>query len=136
MTPSPSLPGQQWRRVLVVFTGRADLWWLRLLKPGFRHVFLALCGPHGWLVFDPLSHQSLLHDTGLPPEADLAGYYRGLGLTVIETRIRRAPRRAAPWRPYSCVEAVKRLLGLQAPWVLTPWQLHRFLFLDMRTKQE
>jgi hypothetical protein len=31
--------------------------------------------------------------------------------------------RLAPVRPFTCVEAVKRLIGIHAPWTLTPWQL-------------
>ncbi len=125
-----------WSRVLVIFSGRTELWWLRLLKPGFRHVSLALCGPRGWLLLDPLSHQTLITDTGLPPGADLAGHYRALGLTVLETRLRAAPRRLAPVRPLTCVEMAKHVLGLHAPWVLTPWQLYRKIILDTGTKQE
>ena len=37
-------PDEAW----VVFSGAAELWWLRLLKPGFRHCFFeerARCGP-------------------------------------------------------------------------------------------
>jgi hypothetical protein len=48
-------------------------------------------------------------------------------MRVVETRIRPAPRRPAPLRPYTCVEAVKRILGLHAPWVITPWQLYGLL---------
>ena len=29
-------------RALAVFSGKADLGWLRLLRPGFRHCFVAL----------------------------------------------------------------------------------------------
>ena len=33
-----------------------------------------------------------------------------------------------PLRPYSCVESVKRILGIRAGLVLTPWQLYRHLY--------
>lgn len=115
------------RRALVVFSGRADLWWLRLLKPGFRHCFVALECEGGWLVVEPLSHRTEV--SLLPPmaAAALGQWYRGHGLSVVETECGTPPRRIAPVRPYSCVESVKRLLGIQAGNVLTPWQLYRHI---------
>lgn len=119
-------------RALVVFSGRADLWWLRLLKSGFRHCFVALEGEAGWLVVEPLSHCT--ECAMLPPMAaeDLAQWYRMHGLTVVMTWRTTPARRAAPVRPYSCVESVKRLLGIQAGNVLTPWQLFRHIEQNMK----
>jgi hypothetical protein len=79
------------------------------------------------VICDPLSHQTDLSivDGLSPPE--LAAWYRDYGLLVVETHIRPAPLRPAPIRPFTCVEMVKRVLGLHAPWVLTPWQLYRLL---------
>lgn len=116
MTPAPD--------ALVGFVGHADLWWLRLLRPGFRHCFAAIRTGSVWVVVDPMSHHTLMR---LECSPDLMGFYASRGITVVATRVRPPPRRPAPWRPYTCVEAVKRLLGVQAAWVLTPWQLYRFL---------
>lgn len=112
-------------RALVVFCdddGRIA--WLRLLRPGFRHAFVAIQdGPH-WITVDPLSPHTEVALQTLPDGFDLAGWFRGQGMTVQETRLCRDRRQPAPWAPFTCVEAVKRVLGLHAPWVLTPWQLH------------
>lgn len=112
------------RRALVAFSGEAGLPWLRLLKRGFRHCFVALeCGDR-WVVVDPLSHYTHVEVYGGIGAARLAALLRAGGLTVVETVVGRPPRRAAPWRPHSCVEVVVRLLGLRAPGVFTPWQLY------------
>lgn len=116
MTPPPD--------ALVGFVGHADLWWLRLLRPGFRHCFAAIRNGPLWVVIDPLSHHTLMR---VETCTDLMGFYTSHGITVIATRLRHPPQRPAPWRPYTCVEAVKRLLGIQAAGVLTPWQLYKFL---------
>lgn len=116
-----------WVRAVVVFSGRTDLWWLRLLKPGFRHCFVALAGAGGWVVIDPLSHYTEIAPLALPAEYDMAGWYRAAGLVAVEAAPGLPPRVPAPWRPYSCVEAVKRVLGLHAPRVMTPWQLYQLL---------
>jgi hypothetical protein len=115
------------RRALVVFSGQTELWWLRLLKPGFRHCFVAVADPAGWVVVDPLSHRTEISVLPVGPEFDLAGWYLQAGLSVVETTTLDTPLRPAPWRPYSCVESVKRVLGIQAGGILTPWQLKKFL---------
>jgi hypothetical protein len=116
-----------WDRALVVFVGRADLWWLRLLKPGFRHCFVVLGSPGGWIALDPRSNVTEVSVLPVDCSCDLAAWYRGQGHAVAEARPLAPPRRPAPWRPYTCVEAVKRVLGVRAAHVLTPWQMYRFL---------
>jgi hypothetical protein len=119
--------GGEGRRALVVFSGRADLAWLRLLKRGFRHCFVVLDFGDRWVMLNPLSHYTDVEVfAGLAAE-DLAAGFRRQGLTVVAARTMRPKPRPAPWRPHTCVEAVIRILGMRAPWVLTPWQLYRYL---------
>jgi len=112
---------------VIVFSDSTDLPWLRLLKPGFRHCFAVLRPKDGWILYQPLSHGTEILPLRLPQGFDLAGWYRQHGFVVVTTRRRTPPMRPAPWGLYSCVEAVKRVLGLHCAWVLTPWQLYRFL---------
>lgn len=120
-------PGAPGAPAFVVFSGATEIPWLRLLRPGFRHCFAIVRSGGAWVVVDPLSHWTTLH---VVPEA--AGWrpedwIRQNRLTAVACRAREPARRMAPWRPYTCVEAVKRLLGLRLPGVLTPWQLYRAL---------
>jgi len=116
---------------LVVFTDAREIPWLRLLRPGFRHVLVALRLPGGgWIVVNPLSHQIRVDPVAALEGPALAHWFRAQGFTVIETMTRRAPRREAPWAPMTCVEVVKRLLGIHARWVWTPWALYRLLVRD------
>ena len=115
-------------RALVVFSGKADLGWLRLLRPGFRHCFVLLELGGAWVCVNPLAHRTSVEVWSLVPTTDLPGWLRAqAGLTVVETAVRQPPRRPSPLGIYSCVEAVKRVLGLRARWVLTPGQLHDHL---------
>lgn len=128
-------PARPSARALVVFSDQTALWWLHFLKRGFRHCFVAVPVAGYWVVCDPLSHRtdlSLIDRTGT---VDLARWYRQQGLTVIETPLLDPPKKPAPWRPMTCVEAVKRVLGLRAPAVFTPWQLYRFLAADDRREE-
>ena len=114
-------------RALVVFTDGQDIWWLRLLRPGFRHVLVALHRSGHWIIVNPLAHVTRLDLVADRSGVDLAGWFRAQGHTVVETMTRRPPRREAPWSPMTCVEVVKRLLGLHARWMLTPHALYRHL---------
>ncbi len=136
-------PGSE--EVLVVFVDGTTCPWLRVLRPGFRHCFAALRQGGRWLLVDPLKRS--LEVRLLPPEAagfDLAAFYLGQGHRVLRGAV---PRRDPPPatgrgaalglpRPLTCVETVKRLLGLDDGWVLTPWQLFRRLrrgpFVELR----
>mgnify|MGYP004244746981 CR=1 FL=1 len=99
----------------------------RFLAPGFRHCFVCVQDANGvWIRIDG--------QAGLPniraecgAGFDLAGFYRTQGLVVVEcTDIdRRTPR--SPLMLGTCVGAAKRILGLRAPFVLTPYQLYRRL---------
>jgi len=111
----------------VVFCDGTDLAWLRLLKPGFRHVFVALADAGRWLTLDPLSPHTELAIQPVDAAFDLAGWFRDRGLTVVETTLDRSRSRPAPVALFTCVEAVKRVLGLHAPFILTPYQLYRHL---------
>ena len=118
---------KEWRIALVVFGGETALPLLRLLKPGFRHCFLLYRLPPGWLLYDPRSD---LTELALWPDCGAAELEKSLvdkGYSVVHLRYRPVLRRAAPLGPFTCVEAVKRALGLRARWILTPWQLYRRL---------
>lgn len=112
---------------LVVFADDRQLRCLSLLRPGFRHCFVAVRQDQAWVILDPLAHQTHLGLVSGLDAAALADFYRSRCLHVVETWVRTAPQRIAPLRLYTCVEAVKRVLGIHAPRVLTPWQLYRWL---------
>lgn len=110
-------------RIVVVFSGATDLRWLQALKPGFRHCYAVLKNAGGWLLIDPASHQTRIEYLGPMPLRRLLVGLQTAETTVVCCRRRDAPMRLAPIRPFTCVEAVKRLIGIHAPWTLTPWQL-------------
>lgn len=118
-------------RAVVIFKSDTEIWWLRWLRPGFRHCLVALEDAWGWSLLDPLSNQSRLMRLDYPQGFDLASFLRRNGVCAIETVIEQAPPRLAPWLFFTCTEAVKRLLGIQSWRIWTPYQL--FLFLGKKT---
>lgn len=112
---------------LVVFMGDVSIRWAKLLRPGFRHCFAVVGRRNQWVIFDPMSNFTNLGVISGPTIDDLADWYRQFGFTVAKTVVRREQAPVAEWRLFTCVEAVKRLLGIRAPWVVTPWQLYRHI---------
>lgn len=94
-----------------------------LLRRGFRHVFVAVRRKGYWIVLDGCAGLPVL-EVVAGADDDLAGFYRRThGFTVIALDApREFPR--APVMLATCVGAAKRVLGLRAPWVVTPYQLY------------
>lgn len=119
-TPDPGF-------ALVVFSGKADLKWLRILKPGFRHCFAVLETEGRWVIYNPLSHRTEIAVIEGASQRELMQIYRGQGFRVVPWTIPQVRRKPAPWGVYTCVEALKRVLGIHAARVITPWKLFIFL---------
>lgn len=117
---------------VVGFSGVADLAVLKLLRPGFRHCLVAVydSGAGGWILVNPLAHRTevgvMAVDSECPAQ-DVALCMASCGYRPVMTVRHVPPQRLAPVRLFSCVEAVKRVLGRRWPMVLTPWQLYRAL---------
>jgi hypothetical protein len=112
--------------VLVVFEERTPQGWTRWLRPGFRHCYAIVDLGAGLLLVDPLKgrlHLELLPDLGL---LEFGRWLACRGRRVLAGHRWRNPP-AAPLGPATCVEIVKRLLGVRAPWIVTPWQLFGLL---------
>jgi hypothetical protein len=114
--------------VLVVFADHTGCAWLRPLRHGFRHCFAVLRAGALWLACEPLKDRIELDALALPPDFDLAAFYGKQGHRVLlGRRLPPRPRRPFAPAPLTCVTVVKRLLGIHAPWVWTPWQLYGHL---------
>lgn len=111
-------------RAVVVFGEETRLRKLRHLKAGFRHCCVYLRLDQGWLGVDPLSHcWEIRHFPRWNREADLAAHLRRLGQCAVTVPVFEPPQKLAPPLPSSCVEAVKRLIGLHSWQIRTPWEL-------------
>lgn len=114
-------------RAFVAFSGDVDWTPLRLLKDGFRHCFLLLNDGDNWIAFEPLLHRTNLFVLPTPPDFDLPNFLSAQSVSIVEAKI------AAQCEPknfltiMSCVSQVKRVLGIQARSIVTPYQLYKFL---------
>ncbi len=115
------------RKAVVVFSNQNAIPWLGFLSKGFRHCFIVVETGAGWAVIDPLSNIMKVDNLSDLPAHDLVDWYRSRGYRVLVATVLAPKMQVAPWALFTCVEVVKRILGIQARWVLTPKQLWNFL---------
>ena len=114
-------------RAIVVFTGETTLPWLRILRSGFRHCYAIIESNGQWILYNPASHQTEIYAMGAAPMHELVNWLFTEPVVLAVWKIHTASKKVAPHRPYTCVEALKRALGIQARYILTPWQLYKYL---------
>lgn len=116
------------QKAWVVFSGQTEISWLRFLKPGFRHCYVLLNDGERWTSVDPLSHvMEVSTHHHVPADFDLPGWLESRGNRVVSAHLRRDITKAAPFMLFTCVEAVKRVLGVHSRKIVTPWQLYNHL---------
>jgi hypothetical protein len=109
-------------RALAVFHDRGAGPFARVLRRGFRHVFVAVELDTHWLVIDG---KAGVIDFALvaPRRYDLASFYRDQGYAVVETaQGDLAPR--APIALANCVGLAKAVLAVRCWWAITPFALY------------
>lgn len=117
-------------RVYVVFVDETSLWWLRFLKKGFRHcyVLIAIDNKMTWLEINPMSNQTFisvyqfLEETEYVDNLKIDNKFIICEIDVFDVGLKTAP---ISW--FSCVEVVKRIVGLHSFFTFTPYQLYKKL---------
>jgi hypothetical protein len=111
----------------IVFTNETDLPVLKLLKSGFRHCFILIKTRLGFIAIDPLSNRTVVEVPEVMPEFDLPLFFKQQGCKVLAVKRSEPPPKPLLPLPCSCVETVKRLIGLRAVLIFTPYALYRYL---------
>ena len=75
-------------------------------------------------MYEPLSNRTEISVIPKNPEFDLVSWLRQMKFTVLPAKIHAPTSKPAPWGLYTCVEAVKRVLGIRRRGILTPWRLY------------
>lgn len=121
---------------IVIFSDHTDLWWLKFLRRGFRHCAVLIEQNGQWILVDALAHKTELLIVDVPDGFQLSEWLRDDGCVVCETRLMYHPVDGPLWPAFAtCVESVKRILGIRHPFIFTPWQLYCHLQRQERTKR-
>ena len=110
----------------VAFGGKPTHWWMHFLKKDFYHCALILGNGRDWILIDPLVHFT---DLIILKNVKVIDTLKEKGYKVIQTTPKIPERTPVQFRPMTCVEIVKRFLGINQPKIWTPYQLFKFLFL-------
>ena len=124
----------QWDEALVVFSPEVQLWWLRFLKKGFKHCFVVLSNEDNLVVIDPLRNRTEICVMSAFPLDRMQILLEANGYITVRTRINHNMNNAVSLGIFSCVEMVKRLLGIHKASILTPYRLYKFLNKDKNMK--
>lgn len=114
--------------VYVVFMDETSLWWLRFLKKGFRHCYLLVKLDDGmtWLEINPMSNQLFIEVYQFFESVDFIGDVKKvLSAEICEVNVENVGLKTAPLSFFTCVEMVKRVIGLHNRFVITPYQLYK-----------
>lgn len=134
------------KKAYVVFSDQTGLAWLRILRPGFRHCFVLIeCVVESgedratedtkWVLYNPLSTATQIALWSVHDGKVLKNGLVQQGYCVVETYVRPLTVEILPWRPFTCVEAVKRSLGLHKSGLFTPYALYKFLLNEKKMKK-
>lgn len=119
---------KRFKNAYVVFVDNTSLWWLKLLKRNFRHcyVLFQVDETGTWLELNPMSNQTIINLYEYSPDFDYISYLESSERAIC-TRINivHAPLKTAPLMAFTCVEFVKRIIGLHSRKVFTPHQLYK-----------
>tara|TARA_Y100001934_G_scaffold217928_1_gene258842 strand:+ start:1086 stop:1481 length:396 start_codon:yes stop_codon:yes gene_type:complete len=111
----------------VVFDGQTELRFLKVLKSGFRHCFIILEFDNFWCSIDPLSTYCEIQIFEKKHIQDLPLWLKYQGFDLIKAKINRHDFKIRPFDYWSCVNLIKRILGIYKWWIITPWQLKKYL---------
>ena len=125
MKSSPA-KGFRYPYAYVAFGGTCSHWWMRFLKKGFYHCALVLGNGRDWILIDPLVHFT---DLIILKNVSIIKALRAKGYRLIRTTPQIPEITPVQFRPMTCVETVKRFLGINQAKIWTPYQLFKFLFL-------
>ena len=124
---SPHSDSDKQISIWIVFSGETEISWLRwLLKAGFRHCYALINDGERWITVDPLAHKMevVVHHHA-PVDFDLPNWLEQRGVKVVKVHPRSPEARSCPPSLFTCVEAVKRLVGLRNWGIFTPYQLYK-----------
>lgn len=111
----------------IVIFGSSQLSYLKVLRGGYQHCMIAVQSGAAWQLIDPLSNAFYVTELGIARPDEIISSFTEQGFDAVPTQ-RRAPVAAEmPPAPFTCVEVVKRVLGIRDRWVMTPWQLRKVL---------
>ena len=122
-SPLPPAPVPTW----VVFCDAPHVWWLKPLARGFRHCFVVQRHAKHFVTLDPLFGQLEIMIHPATRGFDLIQTLKDHGLTIVPFERNQKNGSKSFSALCTCVTITKRVLGIHAPFIQTPYGLYRTL---------
>ena len=119
---------QGFSEVYVAFEDTNCLWWLKFLKPGFRHCYVILVAfeKHAVVLLNPRSNRIDVElYTSCNTKKFMTEFARKEGVSLCRVHMEETVFKPAPFMVFTCVEFVKRVLGIHNISIITPYQLYK-----------
>ena len=124
---STHLVGTSRAQCYIVYEEEKNFWWQRYLKKGYSHAFIIIFDGYFWIKMEysigymdifvlPYYNENTIHDV-----------LRGRDCTFQYVEAWRRTRYRTLLAPWTCIEAVKAVLGFRAWSVITPYQLYKHI---------
>ena len=113
--------------LLVAFENRPDRSWLGWFKAGFRHCYIIANTGLGWRIVDPICSPFSTDVLDGPRVGQVLAGLAATGVSCVRVDGCQGRDIGLDLRPMTCVEWVKRALGIRNPRIFTPLQLYGYL---------
>ncbi|MGB1361053.1 MAG: hypothetical protein ACPG8V_02950 [Alphaproteobacteria bacterium] len=111
---------------LVMFCDSSSRWFLKFLKPKYRHCFVAIKSSSDWIVYEPLLNRTEITIIRDSKAFEVRKCFESMGCTVVACNINRKEiKPLSMLMPFTCVRAVGRVLGANLQYIFTPYQLYK-----------
>ena len=124
MILSPTLSAYRFPFAYVAFGGNPTHWWTKFLKKDFYHCLLIMGNGFEWILIDPIwNYTDLIYIRN----KNILSFFKEKGYCLVRTTPQLTSAQKGHFRPLTCVEIVKRFLGISNPKIWTPHQLYQFI---------
>ncbi len=114
----------------VIFTSsKSSMWWTKLTRKDFGHVFVvdSICADYFWLIIDPIQTHTDTFTIPKSIEPTIEGLVGNECIIVECNPIIDINATCFTLSLNTCVDTVKRILGIRSAFIITPYQLYNKL---------
>ena len=120
-----SVPDNQ-ATAMIMFCDSTSLWFLKFLKGGYRHCFVAIKADTHWIVYEPLLRRTEISIIKNADSHYIRECFEQLGCEVLGVSLnRKIPISRSLLSPFTCVKAVAKVVGVSTGIFCTPHQLYK-----------
>jgi hypothetical protein len=112
-------------RFVVVFRPSSDAFLSFALKKGFGHCLVLIEGVNGWTAINPLKDRIIRKRFPAQPLWSIEQSFAESGFVTVAGLLETTKTRG--FEIQTCVTVVKRTIGINNPFLVTPFQLFRYL---------